>query len=88
MKFSWQGRNKTGKVGYFPESYVEVGSTANNFANQITAGSSHTDGHHQLDGSPSSVSSLAQALSASTAKKYGKFLFLDVLSSLKISNIY
>lgn len=69
-----KGRNKTGKVGYFPESYVEVGSTANNSANQITAGSSHTDGHYQLDGSPSSVSSLAQALSASTAKKYACYV--------------
>lgn len=65
-----KGRNKAGIVGYFPESYVEVGSTANNSALSRTAGDSHTDGHYQLNGSPSSVSSLAQSLSASMTKKY------------------
>lgn len=66
-----QGRNKSGQVGFFPESYVEVGPTASHSPPQITPGSSYTDG--PIGGSPVSVASIGQATSAST--KYCKFKF-------------
>ncbi|KAJ7393080.1 F-BAR and double SH3 domains protein 2 [Desmophyllum pertusum] len=59
-----KGRNKAGQTGFFPESYIEVGSSANQSPPQITPGSSYTDGH--LGGSPVSVASIGQATSAST----------------------
>ena len=70
---SWQGRNKTGQVGFFPESYVEVGPTASHSPPQVTPGSSYTDG--PLGGSPVSVASIGQATSAST-----KYCTFNVLS--------
>ncbi|KAL9973934.1 hypothetical protein ACROYT_G020455 [Oculina patagonica] len=59
-----KGRNKSGQVGFFPESYVEVGPTASHSPPQITPGSSYTDG--PIGGSPVSVASIGQATSAST----------------------
>ena len=50
-----QGRNKRGQVGFFPESYVEVGSTSA----VSTPTSSYTDGPPV--GSPVSVSSVGKA---------------------------
>lgn len=57
-------------MGYFPESYVEVGSTASALSQSPTVStpsSSYTDG--PLAGLPPSVSSVGQFTSAST--KYG-----------------
>lgn len=71
--FTWfrQGRNKSGQVGFFPETYIEVGSAANHSPPQITPSNSYTDGHP--GGSPVSVASIGQATSAAT--KYCKFIF-------------
>lgn len=55
-----KGRNKGGQVGFFPESYVEVGSTST----VSTPTSSYTDGPPL--GSPVSVASVGQATSGST----------------------
>ena len=60
-----QGRNKRGQVGFFPESYVEVGSTSA----VSTPTSSYTDGPPV--GSPVSVSSVGKATLGS--RKYREF---------------
>ena len=67
----WQGRNKSGQVGFFPETYIEVGSAASHSPPQITPSNSNTDG--QPGGSPVSVARIGQTTSAAT--KYCKFMF-------------
>ena len=61
-------------MGFFPETYIEVGSAVNHSPPQIKPSNSYTDGHP--GGSPTRVTSrsIGQATSATT--KYCKLIFL------------